>query len=80
MAYPYLEKAYQNPDGWLENLATAALSNRENAQKTVFKLQTYDWNKKHWLSEAEIRRQTEVLRKKGVIHIAYYPENVYSEQ
>ncbi|HML34857.1 MULTISPECIES: poly-beta-1,6-N-acetyl-D-glucosamine N-deacetylase PgaB [Sporomusa] len=79
MAYPYLEKEYEDPVGWLEELATAALRNPQNAQKTVFKLQTYDWNKNRWLSADEINRFTKALKKKGAIHIAYYPENVFSE-
>jgi len=79
MAYPYLEKEYEDPVGWLEELATTALKNPQNAQKTVFKLQTYDWNKNRWLSANEIKRFTNALKKKGAIHIAYYPENVFSE-
>lgn len=79
MAYPYLEKKYDDPVGWLEELATTALKNPQNAKKTVFKLQTYDWNKNRWLSADEINRFTNALKKKGAIHIAYYPENVFSE-
>lgn len=79
MAYPYLEQEYADPEGWLERLAAAALANPQNAGKTVFKLQTYDWNKKRWLSAQELRRQAAVLKRKGVLHLAYYPENVFSQ-
>lgn len=79
MAYPYLEKEYEAPVAWLEKLVTMALQDKNNAQKTVFKLQTYDWNKSRWLSAKELKEQTEALKRKGAIHIAHYPENVFSE-
>lgn len=79
MAYPYLEKEYEAPVAWLEKLAAMALQDKNNAQKTVFKLQTYDWNKNRWLSARELKQHTEALQRKGAVHIAHYPENVFAE-
>jgi biofilm PGA synthesis lipoprotein PgaB len=79
MAYPYMEKEYEHPIVWLENLATSALIDKTNASKVVFKLQAYDWNKNRWLSASELRQQHDALKAKGAIYFAYYPENVFDE-
>lgn len=77
MAYPYLEKQDKAPEAWLEALTSLALKDKDNAAKTVFKLQTYDWNAKRWLSAKEIQKQTAALKKSGAVHIAYYPEKIF---
>lgn len=79
MAYPYMEKQYARPLAWLGELADASLKNKANAAKIIFKLQTYDWNKKRWLSTKEFKQQVFTLKSKGAINFAYYPENVFSE-
>lgn len=79
MAYPYLEKQDKQPLVWLEHLAGSALKDQANARKTIFKLQTYDWNKKRWLSEKELTQQMTVLKQKNAVNFAFYPENVFSE-
>ncbi|MDU4959569.1 MAG: poly-beta-1,6-N-acetyl-D-glucosamine N-deacetylase PgaB [Sporomusaceae bacterium] len=78
MAYPYLEKQNRQAGSWLAALADAALREPEAARKTVFKLQTYDWTDGRWLETREVRRWENILRRKGVQHFAYYPENVYA--
>lgn len=80
MAYPYLEKQHKNPLRWLEELTQRGLTDRRNADKLVFKLQTYDWNAKRWLSPQELWQQQRAIKGKGGIHFAYYPENVFSEE
>jgi biofilm PGA synthesis lipoprotein PgaB len=79
MAYPYMEKEYQEPLVWLDKLAGAALQNKDNAQKVIFKLQTYDWNKKRWLSTKELNQQLNTLKNKKAVNFAFYPENVFSQ-
>lgn len=79
MAYPYMEKQSDKTLPWLQQLANTALKDKANATKTVFKLQTYDWNKKAWLSTKELNQQMITLKNNGVINFAYYPENVFSE-
>ena len=79
MAYPYMEKQSKNTLPWLGQLADIALQDKANVNKTIFKLQTYDWDKKVWLSAKELNSQRLTLKNKGVINFAYYPENVFSE-
>ncbi len=74
MAYPYLEEQGNNPLGWLRTLAQLALNDSRCVEKTVFKLQSYDWQKQQWLSPKELQQQAELLRRLGVRHLAYYPE------
>lgn len=80
MAYPYMEKEYDKPLPWLGQLADTALKDKINAKKTIFKLQTYDWNKKGWLSTKTLDQQIITLKNKGVVNFAFYPENVFSEE
>jgi len=80
MAYPYLEKQYDHPVGWLGDLAAKALADKKDANKIVFKLQTFDWNKNRWLSAKELWQQHDALKSMGAIHFAYYPENVFGEE
>ena len=75
MAYPYLEMEYDKPMQWLDNLTKIALQNSHgNTSKVVFKLQTYDWNERTWLSNKELKQQLSVLTRNKARHIAYYPE------
>lgn len=74
MAYPYLEEK-KYPLKWLKRLAQIANSYPDGYKKTVFKLQTYDWNKEQWLSSKELRDYIDQLIISGVKHIAYYPDD-----
>lgn len=74
MAYPYLEGEGADAGGWLERLSQSALIDPRTREKTVFKLQSYDWEKRRWISASELKRQATALRKNGIKHLAYYPE------
>ncbi|MFQ5543749.1 MAG: poly-beta-1,6-N-acetyl-D-glucosamine N-deacetylase PgaB [Nitrospiria bacterium] len=79
MAYPGMEnKTDALP--WLSKLVDVAASSPEGLDKTVFKLQTYDWRTGTWKDEQEIRDQMDQLRIKGARHIGYYPDNVYENK
>ena len=80
MAYPYMEKQGQRAVEWLEKLADTALKDKNNADRVLFKLQNYDWAEKRWVSREELSRQVRALRSRGVLHVGYYPENLFSNQ
>ena len=80
MAYPYMEKQGERAVAWLQELANAALREKSSAAKVVFKLQNYDWTKQAWVPRAEISAQVRALKSLGVLHVGYYPENVFSER
>jgi biofilm PGA synthesis lipoprotein PgaB len=79
MAYPYMEKA-EDPAEWLQGLTQAALSQPGAKNKVVFKLQTYDWWKKKWLSARELENHVRALKASGATLFSYYPLNVYSKR
>lgn len=80
MAYPFMEKQGKRSVQWMGKLADAALQDRAMANRVIFKLQTYDWEKKRWIADKELLAETQILREKGAIHFGYYPENVFDER
>ena len=78
MAYPYMEKQGDRAVAWLQTLADAALKDKANSDKVLFKLQNYDWSKKRWVTRAELSEQVRALRAKGAKNIGFYPENLFS--
>ena len=80
MAYPFMEKQGKDPEGWLRKLAAAALQQPQNNRKVVFKLQTYDWAGKRWLSRQEQKREVAALRASGATNLGYYPEGFFDPQ
>jgi len=56
MCYPALEKV-PKPERWLADLAQAALAYPGAAERTVFKLQAYDWEKKRWIAPPVLKNK-----------------------
>ena len=79
MAYPLMEKA-DHSITWLRKLAAAAVAAPNGVEKTVFKLQTYDWRTKQWVPEKDLLEQMEIVLATGVRHIAYYPDNFWEKK
>ncbi len=77
MAYPELENQEHRSVEWLRDIAAAALAKQGNVSKVVFKIQTYDWKKKRWISNKQLQQQIKALRDKGAINIGYYPESMF---
>ncbi|MCF8025046.1 MAG: poly-beta-1,6-N-acetyl-D-glucosamine N-deacetylase PgaB [Desulfobacteraceae bacterium] len=78
MAYSQMEEA-QDRIGWLKELAKAA-SHPKMRQKTVFKLQAYDWEDEKWVSDKELLKEMRAVLGQGVRHIAYYPDNLWRDK
>ncbi|WP_378951398.1 poly-beta-1,6-N-acetyl-D-glucosamine N-deacetylase PgaB [Pelosinus sp. sgz500959] len=79
MAYPFMEKV---PDSnqWLAQLTQFTMSKSGAADKTIFKLQSYNWDKQKWISSLVLSKQVAILKSKGAFNLAYYPLNIYSVQ
>lgn len=73
-AMPYMEKA-ENPEAWLEEVVKKVAAHPDGLKKTVFELQTVDWNKGQKIPMETILKQIGMVQKHGGIHIGYYPEN-----
>lgn len=76
MAYAPME-GEDDSRKWYRKLFDAA-GGVENSSRLLFKLQAYDWQKRKWLSETELKSEMTFLLALGARHIAYYPDNVHS--
>ncbi|MFM8332327.1 MAG: poly-beta-1,6-N-acetyl-D-glucosamine N-deacetylase PgaB [Candidatus Methylumidiphilus sp.] len=77
-AMPLMEKA-ENPDRWLEELVKKVAAQPQGLAKTVFELQTVDWNTQTKIPMDVFLRQLRLVQQLGGIHLGYYPDNVYDD-
>ena len=75
MAYPYMDKE-ENPKEALADVAKAVKQAGGN-DKTIVKVQTYDWSKEKWLSGKEVREELNTLKKEGTRNRGVYPHTFY---
>jgi len=78
-AMPLMEEA-KKPGQWLTGLVAAAAHYPEGLKKSVFELQTVNWKTREKIPSPFFIEQLELLRKLGVHHIGYYPDDVYLDQ
>lgn len=76
MAYPQMENA-NDPIRWLKNLVEKARSFPLAGEKTIFKLQTYDWSGKAWIQDKLLLKEMRAVLASGARHVAYYPDNLW---
>jgi len=75
MAMPYLEQAVE-PDRWLEGLVDAVKKHPEGLRKTIFELQTFDWNyPDRLIPSSSIARQMRMLQRRGAVNFGHYPDD-----
>lgn len=79
MAYPEMENT-KNPRKWLESLTKMVKSYPQGIQKTIFKIQTYDWQKENWINTDTVLKWMRELEAWGVWHLAYYPDDVFENE
>ncbi|OPY60359.1 MAG: Poly-beta-1,6-N-acetyl-D-glucosamine N-deacetylase precursor [Syntrophorhabdaceae bacterium PtaU1.Bin034] len=53
---------------------------KNGTNKTIFKVQAYDWEKKSWIEESTLREQLLYLLALGARHVAYYPDGVIEDR
>ncbi len=78
-AMPFMEEA-ENPAQWLTELVAAAAKQPQGLKKTVFELQSVNWKTQEKIPMPVFIEQLELLKKLGVHHIGYYPDNVFQDQ
>ena len=76
---PFLEEEKKSVP-WLTELVAAASYHPEGLKKSVFELQTVSWKTLEKIPMPIFIEQLELLRKLGVHHIGYYPDDVYLDQ
>jgi len=79
MSHPYLEKV-KNPERWLKKLVREAKKYPEGIEKTIFKVQTYDWEKERWIKTETVDKWLRILVASGARHVGYYPDNFIENQ
>ena len=60
---------------WLRKLVALAGAHPEGLDKTVFKLQAYDWKAQRWIKGTRLRDRMRTLAAAGARHLAYYPDD-----
>ncbi len=76
MAYPQMEKV-SRPSAWLEELVNKVKGFPHGIEKTVFKVQAYDWDRKSWVKDKVLLEELRDILASGGKHIAYYPDNLW---
>jgi biofilm PGA synthesis lipoprotein PgaB len=79
MAYPQMEKAAQ-PRPWLRQLTQKVKAFPAGPPKTVFKLQSFDWQTNTWLPAAFLLEEMRDILSSGGRHIGYYPDNLWEDK
>jgi poly-beta-1,6-N-acetyl-D-glucosamine N-deacetylase len=74
MAYPMMEEAHR-PVTWLRGLVNKAHAHQGGLEKTIFKLQAYDWNSQDWIDSRTLIGWMRALAAEGAHHIGYYPDD-----
>ena len=78
-AMPFMEEA-KNPLQWLTQLVKTAAKQPDGLKKTLFELQSVNWKTDEKIPMPVFIEQLELLKKLGVRHIGYYPDNVFQDQ
>jgi biofilm PGA synthesis lipoprotein PgaB len=79
MAYPQMEKA-GNPSLWLKKLVHKTKEFPKGKEKTIFKIQAYDWTNKTWLDDIFLLEELRDILSSGGRHIAYYPDDLWADR
>jgi len=79
MAYQRLEDV-EAPLRWYKALVERARNFPSGPEKSVFKVQTYDWEKEAWLGDEIIIKGIRQILAAGGHHVAYYPDNVWENK
>jgi biofilm PGA synthesis lipoprotein PgaB len=75
MVYPYLEKVRGNFGVWFKSLVDAAKTQPQGIDKTIFKIQAFDWHRKIWLKTGMLNSWLADLIGDGAHHVGYYPDD-----
>ena len=74
MAYPQMEDI-DNTSSWLKGLVNTAKGKSGGIERSVFKVQSYDWKREKWLGDTVVLEEIRDLLSAGARHVAYYPDN-----
>ncbi|MCP4629878.1 MAG: poly-beta-1,6-N-acetyl-D-glucosamine N-deacetylase PgaB [bacterium] len=79
MAMPYMENA-RDPEKWLKRLVSKIAEYPKGLKKTVFELQSVDWNHDaRPVPAAKLVEQMNLLKLHKALHFGYYPEKFHED-
>jgi biofilm PGA synthesis lipoprotein PgaB len=79
MAYERLE-GVEAPMRWYKALVERARNLPAGLEKSVFKVQSYDWETEAWLEDEIIIKGIRQILAAGGQHVAYYPDNLWENK
>jgi len=79
MAYPKMEEILRS-SSWLRRMVEEVKNYPQGIEKTVFKVQTYDWKKHQWIKTKTVNVWLRELVAAGARHLAYYPDDFTIDQ
>ena len=74
MAMPLMEDAAK-PDAWLDALVRKVSAQPGALKKTVFELQSMDWNTREQVPTRTLAKQMNRLQRLGALNFGYYPDD-----
>ncbi|MCF7220830.1 poly-beta-1,6-N-acetyl-D-glucosamine N-deacetylase PgaB [Marilutibacter chinensis] len=74
MAMPWMEGS-SRPQAWLDRLMDEVRRHPRALERTVFELQTVDWNTGEPIPADLLKAQVRRLQARGARHLAWYPDN-----
>ncbi|MFW6147476.1 MAG: poly-beta-1,6-N-acetyl-D-glucosamine N-deacetylase PgaB [Thermodesulfobacteriota bacterium] len=74
MAYPQMEEI-EHSYAWLRKLVSQAKQYPAWLEKTIFKVQAYNWNTEQWIEDHNLLEEIRSILAAGGRHVAYYPDN-----
>lgn len=75
MAYPQMNHE-NDAQAYLQSVAKA-VKDANGTDKTIVKIQTYDWNKEAWLNKKDFDAELKTLQKAGVRNRGAYPQSYH---
>ena len=61
-------------------MAQKVAGHPKGPDKTVFKLQAYDWQEKQWVDSELLLKEMQAILSAGGRHLAYYPDNFWENR
>jgi len=78
MAMPLMEGA-ANPDAWLDALVRKVAAEPGALKRTVFELQSMDWNTRERVPTRVLAAQMNRLQRQGALNFGYYPDDFIAD-
>ncbi len=77
MAMPHMDKAGNaaNTKQWLINLVDQVKTYPKGLEKSIFELQSFDWDKNKRISSEHLAEKMQWLLEEGVLNFGYYPDD-----